>query len=326
MPKVSICIPTFNMAMYLHAAVSSALAQTFTDYEVIVCDNASIDETQSVLANFSDPRLRIYRNETNIGMIANFNRVVELASASWIKFLCADDVLEPACIERCVTLVDRHPGVDIVSVGRILTSADRMPYASVIHRQTKVVSGHIVRRRVHWRHNELGNPTTVMVRRTLLFQAGLFDLAYGDYMNDWDLWLRCLDGCNQVGFIAEPLVQVRNHPMQGGAVGAKANIDIDVALMMVCKRWKGVRPLSFFWWQREFLYLVLSAPYFFRSLKQVAHGNLLSGLHRWDGFRRIENYLGLLRFSLLLGFVVLYFPFRTWYESWVSNRKFLPRP
>ena len=324
MPKVSICIPTFNMAVYLRAAVSSALAQTFTDCEIVVCDNASTDETPSVLAGFSDPRLRIYRNETNIGMIANFNRVVELASALWIKFLCADDVLEPSCMEKCVALTEAYPGVDLVSVGRTHISADGMPFATAIHRQTEVVSGYQVRRRVHWRHNELGNPTTVMARRNLLLQAGLFDPDYGGYMNDWDLWLRCLDSCNQVGFIAEPLVRVRSHLTQTGVVDAKANADLDAVLMMLDKRWKGVRPLSFFWWQRELLYMVLGAPYVIRSLKQVVCGDLLSGLSRWDGFHRLRSHLGVPRFMLSLGFSVPYFPFRYWYARWVSNTKSLP--
>jgi hypothetical protein len=146
----------------------------------------------------------------------------------------------------------------------------------------------------------------------------LFDPAYGEYMNDWDFWLRCLVRCNQVGFIAEPLVQVRSHPTQGGADVTKVN---DATILMVQRLWKGAPLFSFYWWQREWLYLVLSSPYAYRSLKQALQDNFADSLNKGDGLYRIRRHLGMPRFLILLSFLVPFFPFRNWYSRYVSNIK-----
>jgi glycosyltransferase involved in cell wall biosynthesis len=93
MTSVSVCIPTFNYGRYIGRAVESVLAQTTRDFELLVVDNASTDETPDVLARFRDPRLRVHRNESNIGLFGNFRRCLELTSGELVKFLAADDWL-----------------------------------------------------------------------------------------------------------------------------------------------------------------------------------------------------------------------------------------
>ena len=77
-PRVSVCIPAYNYARYLPAAIDSVLAQEYGDYELIVVDNASEDETPAVLARYGD-RIRAERNERNVGLFGNFARCLELA-------------------------------------------------------------------------------------------------------------------------------------------------------------------------------------------------------------------------------------------------------
>jgi glycosyltransferase involved in cell wall biosynthesis len=110
-PTVSICIPVYNTASYLPQAIDSALAQTYTDFELLIVDNASTDGTYEIAANSAkkDPRIRVVRNDTNIGSNANFNRTFELARGTWIKSLCGDDWLEPDCIERMMALDQPGP-------------------------------------------------------------------------------------------------------------------------------------------------------------------------------------------------------------------------
>ena len=79
LPLVSVCIPVYNFATLLWGAIDSVLRQTLQDFEVIVCDNCSTDDTWHVLQGYHDPRLRIFRNETNVGPWANFNKVMSLA-------------------------------------------------------------------------------------------------------------------------------------------------------------------------------------------------------------------------------------------------------
>src|SRR5687768_7682840 len=115
-PKVSILIPTFNYGRYLDEAIQSALQQTFRDFELIIVDNNSTDNTKEMISQYlSDERIRYYRNETNIGLVNNFNRCLELATAPYIKFLLADDILHPELLEMFVQILDEYETVALVT-------------------------------------------------------------------------------------------------------------------------------------------------------------------------------------------------------------------
>lgn len=114
-PTVSICVPAYNAARYLRQTLESALAQTFSDFELLVVDNASADETFAIAEEYArrNPRMRVFQNDRNVGSIGNFNRCIDLAKGEWIKFLCADDWLEPVAIERL--LAERRTGVLVIT-------------------------------------------------------------------------------------------------------------------------------------------------------------------------------------------------------------------
>ncbi len=103
-PTVTICVPAYNAALYLPQALESALAQTFSDFELVLVDNASTDGTFAIAEKYTgwDRRIRLFKNGRNLGSVGNFNRCIDLARGEWIKFLCADDWLEPGCIERFI--------------------------------------------------------------------------------------------------------------------------------------------------------------------------------------------------------------------------------
>jgi glycosyltransferase involved in cell wall biosynthesis len=111
-PRVSIGVPVFNGAEFLAPALDSLLAQSYRDFELIISDNASTDSTETVCRERAqrDPRVRYYRNETNLGGRHNFNRVFELATGEYFKWAAHDDVHEPTYLERCVEVLDRDPG------------------------------------------------------------------------------------------------------------------------------------------------------------------------------------------------------------------------
>jgi glycosyltransferase involved in cell wall biosynthesis len=113
-PKVTIAIPTFNRAGWIEGAVAGALAQTYPDFEVLVSDNASTDDTSAVLAKFADPRVRVVRHETNIGMVGNWNACLKEARGDYLALVPDDDRISPWFLERCMRLVDDEPGLPIV--------------------------------------------------------------------------------------------------------------------------------------------------------------------------------------------------------------------
>ncbi len=112
-PKVSIGLPVFNGARYLAGTLDRLLDQTYSDFEVVVSDNASTDDTSKICADYNnhDKRIRYFRNNSNIGAAPNFNRVFELSRGTYFAWAAYDDVHDRRFLERCVPILDDNPDV-----------------------------------------------------------------------------------------------------------------------------------------------------------------------------------------------------------------------
>lgn len=112
-PYVSIGLPVYNGERFLSEALDSFLGQTFTDFEIVISDNASTDRTGAIARAYvaRDSRIRYHRNERNIGLGRNHNRVFHLARGRYFKWAAADDVCLPEYLQRCVDVLDADPTV-----------------------------------------------------------------------------------------------------------------------------------------------------------------------------------------------------------------------
>ena len=110
-PRVSIGVPVYNGEKYLAAALDSILAQTFTDFEVIVSDNASTDRTEQICREYAarDNRIRYVRQPKNRGMTWNFSHTVDLARGEYFRWHAHDDSCAPTLLDRCVEALDANP-------------------------------------------------------------------------------------------------------------------------------------------------------------------------------------------------------------------------
>ena len=111
---MTIGIPTYNRAELLREAIESALAQSFTNFRLLVCDNASDDRTPDVVASFADRRIHYIRSDTNVGMIANFNRIIERTESETVVLLSDDDVLYPGYLAAVLPVLENRPSVGVV--------------------------------------------------------------------------------------------------------------------------------------------------------------------------------------------------------------------
>jgi glycosyltransferase involved in cell wall biosynthesis len=113
MPKVSIGLPVYNGENFLAPALESILNQTFEDFEFIISDNASTDRTEEICRTYAarDKRMRYYRNDSNLGASYNFNRVFELSSGQYFKWVAHDDLCDPTFVARCVAILDQDSSV-----------------------------------------------------------------------------------------------------------------------------------------------------------------------------------------------------------------------
>jgi glycosyltransferase involved in cell wall biosynthesis len=113
-PLVTIAIPTFNRAALLRGCLASALSQSYRNFEVLVVDNASTDETGETLSEFTDPRLRVIRQERNIGLLPNWNACLAGANGEYVVLLSDDDRIAPWLLERCIGVIAQQPQIPIV--------------------------------------------------------------------------------------------------------------------------------------------------------------------------------------------------------------------
>lgn len=114
MPKVTVCIPTYNRADYLTYSINSVLRQTYKDFELIVCDDGSSDNTAEVVAGFNDPRIIYLRHPQNIGRSLNMRSGFTAATGEYFVKFDDDDGLIPEFLEKTVAILDREKSVDFV--------------------------------------------------------------------------------------------------------------------------------------------------------------------------------------------------------------------
>jgi len=173
--KVTIGLPVFNGERFLPLALGSLLAQTFPDFRIIVCDNASTDRTPDVIRDFAarDDRVRHVRNPENIGLPRNFNRVFSLADSPYFKWATADDLCAPEFLERAVAVLDADPNVVLCYARTLIidaAGATLEPYDDGLHlvqesareRYLELVS------RIGLSHQHQGLLRAAAVRRTAL--------------------------------------------------------------------------------------------------------------------------------------------------------------
>lgn len=145
-PKVSIGLPVYNGEEYLEKAISSILAQTFTDFELIISDNASTDKTSAICQRFAsqDARIRYYRNPHNTGGGNNHNQTFFLAQGEYFRWAAYDDLCAPTLLEQCVAVLEQNPTivlcytqtVNINQTGQVLnTTLSQRGLASQVSRR-----------------------------------------------------------------------------------------------------------------------------------------------------------------------------------------------
>ena len=195
LPAISVCIPSYNGAKYIAQTIESILNQTFTDFEVIVSDDGSSDETLEIVGSFNDPRIVRIDRLSKVGAEANWNNAVATASASLVKLVCQDDLLYPQCLEVEVQTMSKSENQDVsfcfhlrdfVTPNSRKLSARRVGYSNL----QKYSKTEILTKVVRSGGNPIGEPMAVTMRKLSLNSAGKFR---GDYVIDLDMWSKLSD-------------------------------------------------------------------------------------------------------------------------------------
>jgi glycosyltransferase involved in cell wall biosynthesis len=200
MPRVSIILPTCNRCAVLRRAVRSVLDQTYTDYELIVVNDGSGDETASYLAAIASEKIRVVQSEHTHGGGAARNKGIELASGNYCALIDDDDAWEPKKLEEQMSIIASHDP-DLCHTGiNVYSAHDRL--LKYVFKKPRYDNN----LRSIMYDNYIGTTSSVMVRTVLVQEIGGFDPAL-PALQDWDLYLRlCKKECSIHG-INMPLVR-----------------------------------------------------------------------------------------------------------------------
>ena len=229
-PRVSVLMPVFNPGRFLSEAVGSVLAQRYSDFELIAIDDASSDGSSETLAELAlrDRRLRVFRQPSNLGIVAARNRAFREASpdSRYFAILDSDDVALPDRLASQVAFLEAHPDHALVGGHTLIIDEQSQPlgirrYPTDYARICAVIT----------RFNPIAQPA-VMLRRSVLERVGPYSDAY-PRCQDYDLWLRIASEY-PIANLDEPVIQYRISSRQGKRTHLRQTLALTLALQ---RRW-----------------------------------------------------------------------------------------
>lgn len=294
-PTVSVVLPTYNRAHTVRTAIDSVLAQSYEDFELIVVDDGSTDDTPAVVGDVSDPRVRYLQLPENRGANVARNAGIRESDGEYIAFQDSDDVWRPRKLELQVQAFEQAPDdVGVVYTGYYRVHNGERQYGP---RGKETVAGDV--------HEEMlkGNgwfiPTAIAaVRRTCFDTVGLFDERL-QRLQDWEMWLR-LSEQYDFEFIHEPLVEKR---MQRDDVSVRSDTEafidaMELILSEYREEFRSVGRLAQHQRQLGYQYLRNGSPlqgrrYFLRAIKNdrsaVSVAAVIAGMAGPHNYRRVQK-------------------------------------
>ncbi len=214
-PRVTIGLPVMNGEKYLALAVDAILCQSYRDFELVIVDNASTDRTQEICDAYArrDPRVRYYRNESNIGAAPNHNRAFELSTTEYFKWSGYDDLISPDFLEKCVAVLDQKPEVVLCIPETAIIDGDGT-LIGYQHYRADLSSPKPQRRFINFvRKTDMGNQTYGVMRASAIRQTSM----HGSFPASDLVFLAELTLYGQFHVIPEYLFFRRQHQEQSTA-------------------------------------------------------------------------------------------------------------
>lgn len=205
-PRVTVLMPVYNGMPYLREAIDSMLAQTFTDFELLIVNDAATDDSEECIRSYDDPRIRVLTNDRNLGQLRSLNRGLESARAPYVARIDQDDTSHPDRLRQQVAVLDGRPTVDVVGTwGHRIDAAGKRLYRFRPRLDDfGAFVGFLLVEKVPFWH------TSAMFRRDVVQAAGGYDPSC-DTASDYDLWLRLALQRRSAATVPEYLAAWRTH-------------------------------------------------------------------------------------------------------------------
>jgi glycosyltransferase involved in cell wall biosynthesis len=231
-PQLTVAIPTCNGARHLAAALGGILAQEGVDFEVVVSDDRSDDQTLAIVAALAGGRARVEQSSERLGLAGNWNRCVALARAPLVAIFHQDDIMRPGHLAAHVRTLSADPALGMAaSAADLIDDTGRAISGTAIERGGLGPVDRVFAPGALLGALAVGNPlrcSAVTIRATAHADVGGFDPSY-QYVVDWDFWLR-LAGRRSVAWLAAPTVAVRWHAASETHRFKAGTVDLDEEL------------------------------------------------------------------------------------------------
>lgn len=198
---ISVVLPVYNAEDTLKEAIDSILCQTHTRIELIIINDGSTDNSERIIENYNDHRIRFYTNETNKGLIYTLNRALSLCNGDYIARMDADDISLPHRLETQLQYLKRHPDIDVVGSARLIFGEKNSPRKQSFPSTCEDVRAYM------FLASPVVHPSVLMKKATLL----IHNIQYDDHypcMEDYKLWNDILK-VGGIANISEPLLYYR---------------------------------------------------------------------------------------------------------------------
>ena len=204
-PMISVVMSVYNGLPFLSEAIESILNQTWGDFEFIIINDASTDDSLNIIQSFKDPRIHVIQNTENLGLTRSLNRGLKAAQGKYIARMDADDISFPERLFKQINFMEKHPEAGVCGSWCEIIGEDagriEKPSSDTREIQCRLLFGNVL---VH---------SSVVLRKSLLEEkGGYYDESFC-FVEDYELWTR-LVFCSHITNIPEPLLYYRNHYLQ----------------------------------------------------------------------------------------------------------------
>jgi glycosyltransferase involved in cell wall biosynthesis len=212
-PVISVVLPVYNGGEYLKRSLQSVLNQNFSEFELLIIDDCSTDNSLAYLQSIQDPRISLFKNEENRGLFFNLNFLISQSKSSLIKLWAQDDIMYPQCLKSFVAFHRQYPGIGFSYSGRdIIDEEGLVKENNVVDNTPTIISTVLHAKIAYYTGSIAGNIANVCINKEALDKVGLFNEDM-KISADFDMWVR-LAKENETGFIREKLIQLRDHDKQ----------------------------------------------------------------------------------------------------------------
>jgi glycosyltransferase involved in cell wall biosynthesis len=207
-PKITVLMPVYNGEQYLREAIESILNQSYTDFDFLIIDDGSTDQSANIINSYPDPRIRLVENERNMGLIHTLNRGIDLANSKFIARMDCDDISMPNRLSKQLALMEQHPAVGVCGgwieyfMGKQLILKFPVNDKDIKHALLS--------------YNPMAHPA-IMIRAEVIKKNHIYYDPEYQHVEDYELWAR-LSSITCFANIPEVILKYRIHPIQIGRI------------------------------------------------------------------------------------------------------------